>query len=69
MSVVFPDVINSFTGEPEPQVINSFNLPKIRLTIKANRMTAPILVQLERKNTTASSDIIKNFHTHSCLKT
>ena len=68
MTVVFPDVINSFTGEPEPQVMNSFNLPKIRLSIKSNRMTAPVLVQHERRNSMASSDMIKNFLTHSCLK-
>ena len=47
MTIVFPDVINGFVGSSDEKVelVNSFNLPKVRLTIKANRMMGPAVVQ------------------------
>ena len=45
MTIVYPDLLENFTAsDKNPEIINSFKLPKTKLSVKNNRMIGPALI-------------------------
>ena len=69
MTVIFPDILSDIQVKMpnEMQIVSSTRLPRIKLTIKGNRMIGPSTVQQTVKKSVGNPDIIQNFLKNSCM--